>query len=162
MVEVEVESGGSSIKSQLQKPNPTATPGCEEPDCLPCKNGRGSGGNCRESNAEYKFECQLCPEDSRSVYSGETSWNLYSRAKEHLRNYRTGGEKSFIQKHQLKKHNGEEGIFKANVTASFRDYLSRQVSERVNIRRSRAEVQNGKSEWHQPALWRVQSEVYRG
>ena len=157
-----VETGGSSIKSQLQKPNPTASPGCEEPDCLPCKNGRGTGGNCRQSNVEYEFECQLCPENSRGVYLGETSRNLYSRAKEHLSNYRTGGEKSFIRKHQLKKHNGEEGVFKAKVTASYRDCLSRQVGEGVSIRRSKVEVLNGKSEWHQPALWRVQSEVYRG
>ena len=93
---------------------------------------------------------------------GETSRNLYSRAKEHLRNYRTGGEKSFIQKHQVKKHNGEEGFFKATVTVSYIDCLSRQVGEGVSIRRSKTEVLNGKSEWHQPALWRVQSEVYRG
>ena len=52
---------------------------------------------------------------------GDTSLNLYSRAKKHLRNYKTGGEKSFIQKHQVKKHNGEEGYFKAKVTVSYRD-----------------------------------------
>ena len=104
-----VESRGSSIKIQLQKPNQTATPGCKEPDYLPCNYGRGVGGNCRQSNVEYEFECQLCPENSRSVCLGDTSWNLYSRAKEHLRNYKTGGEKTFIQKHQVKKHNGEEG-----------------------------------------------------
>jgi hypothetical protein len=91
-----IEIVGSSIKSQLQKPNPTATPGCEEPDCLPCNNGRGAGGNCQQSRVEYESECQLYTENSRSVNLGETNWNLYSRAREHLINYRTGGEKSSI------------------------------------------------------------------
>ena len=39
-----VESGGRTIKSILQKSNPTATPGCANRDCLACKDGRGEGG----------------------------------------------------------------------------------------------------------------------
>ena len=58
--------------------------------------------------------------------------------------------------------NGAEADFKASVTHSFRDCLSRQVSEAVYIRRSEKPVLNSKSEWHQPALFRVQSEILRG
>ena len=57
---------------------------------------------------------------------------------------------------------GEEADFKAKVTASTRDCLTRQVREAVLIRRSQVEVLNGKTEWHQPALFRVQSEIERG
>ena len=40
-----VETGGCSVKSKVQKSNPTATTGCTDVDCLPCKTG--DGGNCR-------------------------------------------------------------------------------------------------------------------
>ena len=68
---------------------------------------------------------------------------------------------SFIKKHQVEKHNDRPAEFKAKVMGVFRDCLSRQISEGVEIRRSNRNVLNSKSEWHQPALWRVQSEVVR-
>ena len=74
---------------------------------------------------------------------------------------RKGKEDSFIEKHQNEKHGGIPADFTAKVTASFQDCLSRQVSEGVHIRRSGPGVLNSKSEWHQPSLWRVQSEVVR-
>ena len=64
--------------------------------------------------------------------------------------------------HQVDRHEGAEADFTAKVTQSFRDCLSRQVSEGVYIRRSDKEVLNSKSEWHQPALWRVQNELVKG
>ena len=45
---------------------------------------------------------------------------------------------SFIQKHQLIKHQGAQ----AKVIESYKDCLSRQISKGVNIRRSEAEVLN--------------------
>ena len=62
----------------------------------------------------------------------------------------------------MKKHRGEEPDYKAKVTANTRDCLTRQIREAVLIRRSQVEVLNSKSEWHQPALYRVQHEVERG
>ena len=107
--------------------------------------------------------CQLCDEEDRAIYIGETSRNLYTRSREHLQKYRSkkGGQDSFIKKHQDEKHNGREAEFNARVTGIFADSLSRQVSEGVNIRRGGQSVLNSKSEWHQPALWRVQSELMR-
>ena len=69
---------------------------------------------------------------------------------------------SFMVKHQAAVHTGEEPVYKAKVTARTRDCLTRQVREAVLIRRSQVPVLNGKSEWHQPALYRVQHEVERG
>ena len=59
-------------------------------------------------------------------------------------------------------HRGQEPKYKARVTASTRDCLSRQVREAVLIRRSDKKILNGKSEWHQPALFRVQQEIEQG
>ena len=60
-----------------------------------------------------------------------------------------------------RKHHDRPAMFNAKVTGTFKDCLSRQVSEGVEIRRSNKIVLNTKSEWHQPALWRVQREILR-
>ena len=59
-------------------------------------------------------------------------------------------------------HQGEEAVFMAKVTTRTRDCLTRQVREAVLIRRSQVPVLNRKTEWHQPALYRIQQEVERG
>ena len=158
-----VEMGGTSVKRLAQKSNPTATPGCSNRDCVSCANGRGSGGPCLKSNIQYQLECAMCPDTDKCVYIGETSRNLYTRSKEHIEKYKSKkrSHDSFIKKHQVEKHQDRPANFNAKVTGVFRDCLSRQVSEGVEIRRSDQSILNSKSEWHQPALWRVQSEVVR-
>ena len=160
------EIGGRTIKREVQRSNPTATGGCADEKCIACKNGRGEGGCCRKNNVTYEIECNLCQEDGwtggRSVYVGESARNLYTRGLEHSQKYEGGSEGSFLTKHQLEKHRGTEAKFSARVTGTFQDCLSRQVSEGVFIRRSDATLMNTKSEWHQPPIWRVQSELLQG
>ena len=69
---------------------------------------------------------------------------------------------SFMVKHQTNAHQGEDSEYKAKVTAITRDCVTRKVSEAVLIRRSQVAVLTVKSEWHQPALYRVQQDVERG
>ena len=118
---------------------------------------------CLQSNVQYQLECTMCTDEDKGVYIGESSRNLYTRSKEHMNKYssRKRREDSFIQQHQVEHHGGSEAEFKAKVTGTFRDPLSRQVSEGVHIRRGGRSILNSKSEWHQPALWRVQSELMR-
>ena len=157
-----IETGGISMRSILQKSNPLKSIGCDNADCLPCKEGRGTGGDCEGGGINYQIECQLCDDGDKSVYIGESSRNLYTRCKEHLQRYRAGGENSFMAKHQNEEHLGQEPSYKARVTDKTRDCLSRQVREAVLIRRSNMKILNGKSEWHQPALFRVQQEIEQG
>ena len=156
-----LEKGGKMVKRAVQKSNPTGSPGCTSPDCVACKEGRGKGGNCRKGNIEYRMNCNQCPEADPSHYIGETSRNIFTRGKEHVDKSKTKTEDSFIVKHQQQKHNGQPANFTGEVTGAFRDCLSRQVSEGVSIRRSKGNIMNSKSEWHQPALWRVRSEIER-
>ena len=118
---------------------------------------------CLKSNIQYQLECGLCTEEEKGVYIGESSRNLYTRSKEHLGKYRSKKRQSdsFMKKHQDEHHGGGEADFRARVTGVFRDSLSRQVSEGVHIRWGGRSILNSKSEWHQPALWRVQSELMR-
>ena len=158
-----VETGGTAVKHTVQSSNPTATPGCPYNDCLACKHGRGGGGRCLKSNVQYQLGCRMCNEEEKGLYIGESSRNLYTRSKEHLSKYSSRKRRadSFIKIHQDEHHGGAEADFEAKVTGTFRDALSRQVSEGVHIRRGGRSILNSKSEWHQPALWRVQSELIR-
>ena len=156
-----VEKGGRTVKKATRKSNPTSSGGCQGGDCLACKVGRGTGGPCRKSNVVYEIACQLCPDDRQAVYLGETARNLYTRGREHNRNCDKKENESFMIKHQQDRHNGAGAEYRAKVRCSFRDCLSRQIAEGVHIRRCEKEVMNTKAEWHQPALWRVRSELSR-
>ena len=91
---------------------------------------------------------------------------MYTRAGEHQKS-KTGREddeindEGFMNKHMRECHNGKERNFKAKVTHTNRDSLTRQVREGVIIRRSNRNLLNTKSEWFQPPLFKVQSEVVR-
>ena len=154
-----VESGGVTLKSQLQKSNPTGTPGCRDRECLGCKEERGKGGNCHKNNVNYMITCQLCGQ----VYVGETSRNLYTRGKEHMGGGRSEveNESCFVRKHMSEEHEGEEMNFSARVTHSNKDSLTRQIREGVMIRKYGPMVMNTKSEWFQPPLYRVRHHVVR-
>ena len=157
-----IETGGRSIKSIVQKSNPTATLGCEAADCLPCKNGRGDGGDCRRCGVNYSIECELCPDGQKAVYHGETARNIYTRGREHVNNFKSKTTKSFMLKHIKDKHPNPVASYSAKVTATAKDCLTRQVREAVHLRRSEVLTLNGKTEWHQPALFRIQQEIFRG
>ena len=103
----------------------------------------------------------MCPEERQAVYLGETARNLYTRGREHAANYQKKDGESFMAKHQRDRHFGADADFQTRVRSSFKDCLSRQVSEGVYIRRCEKETLNSKAEWHQPALWRVRSELSR-
>ena len=90
----------------------------------------------------YEFGCQLCPEDHQAVYIGETARNMYTRGREHVRNYEKKEKESFIYKHQNEKHAGTLPNFKAKVLYIFQDCLSRQTAEGVCIRRCKKEILN--------------------
>ena len=158
-----VETGGTAVKYKVQSSNPTATPGCPFNDCMACKHGRGGGGMCLQSNVQYQLECRMCTDEEKGVYIGESSRNLYTRSREHIGKYNSRKLRgdSFMKQHQDELHGGAEADFQAKVTGTFRDALSRQVSEGVHIRRGGRSILNSRSEWHQPALWRVQSELMR-
>ena len=108
------------------------------------------------------MECDQCPDGDKHLYIEESSRNFYTRAKEHLKNYEKRRPKLFMQKHQAKKHNGQPGNYTAKVVGSYQDCLSRHVMEGVKIRRCDKKILNGKTEWHQPPLWRVQSKLING
>ena len=125
-----VEVGGSTIKSLIQKSNPTATPGCPKADCMCCRVERGKGGPCHQNNVNYVVECGLCTGE-KTLYIGETSRNLYTSMNEN----RGARDEGFMGKHMGEFHDGQEEKFVPKVASTNKDCLSRQVREGVQIRR---------------------------
>ena len=72
---------------------------------------------------------------------------------------RRNEEESFMRKHMNEKHVGQVEDFRARVTHVNKDCLTRQVREGVLIRRSNKKLMNTKTEWFQPPLYRIQSEI---
>ena len=138
------------------KPNPIGVEGCQKEDCPVCQTG---GKKCHVSGVSYTIKCKPCQD---SVYYGESHRNLYSRAKEHLRKLDKKEESSFMHKHQVEKHNGEPANFQMRVFRSFKDPLSRQVTEAVLIKNHRGNLLNSKAEFFQPPLVRIRNEILRG
>ena len=134
----------------------------ERKKCVGCNQDEGIG-NCQKSNSMYKYECKN--EGCKSVYIGETSRNIFSRSLEHQGKYLNNDSGSFIVKHQNLCHNGEPANMKLSSVKSFNDCLSRQVSESVHIFKTQEEgnynLMNSKSEWRQPSMIEVRSEVIR-
>ena len=65
------------------------------------KYNRGKGGECRKSNVQYCMCCKLCPAEDPTIYIGETARNLYTRSKEHFKNYKSQNNDSFILKDRV-------------------------------------------------------------
>ena len=155
--------------------------------------GRGEerGLPCSVSNITYKYVCQATParaEDNGdndtsaqngdgqdapngkcgATYFGETSKNMYCRdsvgSGSHRELYTKGSQKSFMKNHQDLKHNGEPEEFKCVVLQKFRDPLTRQVAESLNIANgmNAVELCNSRAEYHQPQIVRVSRQVQRG
>ena len=61
-----------------------------------------------KSSVLYEWTCRSCGDN----YTGETSRNFYTRAKENLSKAESDGLNSFISTHQTQHHNGAEADFK--------------------------------------------------
>ena len=143
------------MKSTLVKPNPSQKLGCDESNCLPCRNGKGKGGDCRKTNVGYEMECCEC---SKSVvYHGETSQSCYVRGLKHIKDYKYKDKSSSLYKHAQIDHEARMNVnYSMTVKTKFKDTLSRQVNEAVRISRCESDVSlNSKSEWHGPAIVRL-------
>ena len=114
-----VERGGKTLARQLQSPNLTAKQNCRKTDCIPCSEP-GGGGLCHKNNVTYQYTCKVC----KAMYTGETSWNLYTRAMEHKIKHLKKKPDSFINNHQMESHKGVDPEFSVKVVGSYKDPLS--------------------------------------
>ena len=146
-----VEKGGTKLKDILHKKDPFKKTGCGRKDCFICTTG--GSGNCSRENISYQIKCtEECR--TKDLYSGETSYNAYSRGGEHLKKYENNDPKSMLIEHCNVAHEGRRVKFQMNVTGSFhRDATKRQIYEGHEIERTpQVRLMNSKSEWNTPSM----------
>lgn len=137
-----VEKAGTSVKRMLQRSDPFKERKCTRDDCIVCRTeGKGP---CKATNAVYKIKCTECSQ----IYIGETSRNVYTRGKEHLREMDYRKESSVLWKHAKEIHKGIIPNYTCDVAELFqKDSLLRQVSEAVRINKEKPKM-NTKNEWN--------------
>ena len=146
-----VEKAGSSLKDILQKSDPLGDRECTDPEnCFICSTG--GKGNCRRENITYKIKCDYCDH----TYIGESARNAYTRGLEHKSALVKKDKNSVLYRHITTMHNENHNItFTMSVTGSYKDALTRQLSEAHNIEMT-PNLINNKSEWGHTNLPRIQ------
>ena len=142
-----VENAGTALKRLFSSTNPWGSSECGRPDCVVCSQGDEQVQDCHRRNILYENRCTAChvgseKDDSklsgtgRGIYVGESSRSMYKRAaKEHEADRAGEMEESHQIKHWVLDHPGLDAPtkFKFKVVSSFRDALTRQLSEAVRI-----------------------------
>ena len=125
-----VEKSGTQLKRVVQVSNPFRGETCNDEDCFVCSSGEKK--NCRKNEIKYHIDCEddACKDD---IYHGETSRNGYTRGGEHMKSYKRREDKSFMWKHCMNKHGGEDRRFKMKIDRTFRkDPLLRQIKPKLS------------------------------
>ena len=124
---------------------------CGRTLCPPCDMNGDKRGTCRSRNMLYESRCLICnPEDRgksserkirKCIYIGESSRSIQERSLEHVRDAESFSHKSHIVKHWLRHHRDlmEPPPFTFSITTMFKDFLSRQIGEALQIQ-----------PWHDP------------
>ena len=126
--------------------------------------------DCKKRNILYESECTVCnpgreefKEKERDltkktgVYFGESARSIFERAREHGGDYIGMKEDSHMVKHWLTSHSDlqEPPMFRFRVIRSFKDAMTRQISEAVRIELRGEGVLNSRSEYSRCRLPRL-------
>ena len=151
-----IEGGGQTVKQNLMRGNPFPRQSCGREDCIvdQCSEG-GCKEKCYLEGVGYCGTCRRCtqsqmeegrPPESITNYSytGESARSVYTRAKQHLENYRSHlpGRKSvesWMWNHTVSHHAGVmgpgqgAGDYTFRLQGHFCKPLQRQVDEAVRL-----------------------------
>ena len=95
-----------------------------------------------------------------TVYTGETSRNMFLRGLEHSQALAQKKEESVLWQHTKLAHGGEDQTFHMNILRKHQTAFERQVSEGIAIEMCKADlILNLKSEWNRAALPKMAIEV---
>ena len=145
-----MEAAGTPMSLLLTKNNPWGTKDCTREDCTTCAQGDENMIDCKKRNVLYESYCTLCNpgevkrgkkdeitflREGNGIYVGESSRSLYERTREHVADRLSRKEDSHQIKHWLLDHGDlqEPPEFKFRLIRSFKDPMSRQLSEAVKI-----------------------------
>ena len=123
----------------------------------------------------YESECTLCAEtkkagkengdcslgDGRGMYVGESSRSIYERAGEHETDMKKRSEESHQVKHWLSSHEDllAPQKFSFKIVRTFKDPLTRQISEAVRIDLKGEGILNSKAEYSRCRIPRLRVDM---
>ena len=70
--------------------------------CFPCNSGMEGG--CRRTDVGYQIKCNLCDENLRCEYAGETGKNLFMRGSVYVKDVEKKKSNKPLWKHIEEKH----------------------------------------------------------
>ena len=141
---------------------------CSRPDCVICNQGDEDIQDCKRRNIVYENRCTLCQvggeeskDNGRGVYIGESARSLYERSKEHESDKEGRHEDSHQVKHWVLDHPelSAPPRFRFKLISSFKDALTRQITEAVRIERGGGEILNSKSEFNRCRIPRLRIDL---
>ena len=185
-----VERAGFKLEDLLHKSDPWQGQDCGRELCLLCetkqKTGKQKSQDCTKRSCVYEIWCMKCMADEEKriedeagedkelclkkkekikvyKYIGETSRSVYERALEHQLSYQSLSTNSYMLKHWIDKHEGEdlkENRFGIKVIKYTRSSFERQVLESVILQENKKHhLLNSKSEYNRCAIPRLTSKI---
>ena len=150
-----VETSGRTLKSSLQRSDPTPRTPCGTPECMSCPHGYL--GQCQKEGAVYRVHCTNPNCGKEGVrYWGESSRTLSLRQTEHLRGLKKGKVESPLWQHCAQEHQGETQDFAMQIVSTHQEPLSRLIKEGVMISRDDPKMRlNSRSNYRQPKVSRT-------
>ena len=162
------ENAGSQLRRVFLSTNPWGTMDCAHPGCVICAQGNvkiAKGGTYyMRTDARYaRLEGEKGQDDGRGVYVGESARSLYEKSKEHESDKEGRLEESHQVKHWVLDHpelNAPPKFkFKFKLISSFKDSLTRQISDAVRIKMRGVEILNSKSEFNRCRVPRLRIDL---
>ena len=101
--------------------------------------------------------CETCiSRGGNKYYESETGRGAKVRGKEHLDGFQNKNPKNVLYKHKLLEHPNEDISVSMKITKTFKDALSRQANEAVQIENHKPEeLLNSKSKMNHPKIARI-------
>ena len=185
-----VERAGTKLEDMLPKSNPWQGKDCGRELCLLCETKQITEENqnqdCSKRSVVYEMWCMSCykededkikmkysdnpekmEEEKRKIkkykYIGESARSVFERALEHQLGFNTLNKNSYMLKHTIEKHEGEEleqGRFGIKILKATRSAFERQILESVLLQENVDHfLLNSKAEYNRCAIPRLTTKI---
>ena len=169
---VKIQEAGGTKLANMFSTDLTAGDSCGRDDCRPCGSKSEQRQNCKKRSILYESTCGLCnPETEKpsnlqkdnqkqkrkGIYIGESSRSLFERSREHHVDAEDFKPGSHMVKHWMTTHPEDDSCpqFNFRIIGTYKDCLSRQVTEALKIHTSCDELLNSKNEYASNCLARI-------
>ena len=150
-----VELAGQTVRNTIARNYPWSFEGYDSEECFHCKTNQKPTISCRRPGVGYTITCTLC--GVLAQYQGESGRNMFSRGKDHLREFRGRVSSNCMVIHSNRYHHGSRDLtYKMEPTGVFNTALDRQLDESMRLKFSSASIiLNSGSEWRGESIPRA-------